>query len=408
MAAASESAPLAAPIVSLLLDNGALLETANQQGQTPLMRACENGNAAAVRVLLQRGANPMAAHSLSKWQALHFAAVHGQAAAVTVLLDSMGPDAASAAANVQLGPEELCRTALHLACTSGSAETVRELLKFGAHPNVVDADGNTPLHLCCDAAAPAAAAAAREARMPIVRLLLDAGASLEARNAMGNTALQLAYCYQKELRDVVALLEAAARQRSAPSESAAAGDSEDAEVEASARDASAFLELPDIEHAIRRGDCAVLRCELGKYDSHNHRPPGLLLPSGSAVAVAPQSWLHFACDVSQLGVVQLLLQYAHFFPVDACEQGESAHRLRWRHCRVGLTAADASRSRRQFAAACSGRRSQPRVARHCGAAAGPRCQCRVTWAPRHDPADGGMRGRQCCHRAATAALRCQS
>ncbi|MDC9825890.1 ankyrin repeat domain-containing protein [Devosia sp. ZB163] len=71
--------------------------------------------------------------------------------------------------------------ALHAACAKRNAAMVEKLLRAGADPNQVQADGFTPLH-----------AAGHHGDGAIAGLLLLAGADSSAKNAKGETAASLA------------------------------------------------------------------------------------------------------------------------------------------------------------------------------------------------------------------------
>jgi len=72
-------------------------------------------------------------------------------------------------------------------------EQVRSLLETGMDMNILDDDGNTPLHIAC-----------LYGRPEIARLLLDAGADTEVHNRWGYTPLDWACLYQET--DIVRLL----------------------------------------------------------------------------------------------------------------------------------------------------------------------------------------------------------
>ncbi|MBL9128599.1 MAG: ankyrin repeat domain-containing protein [Verrucomicrobiales bacterium] len=105
--------------------------------------------------------------------ALHWAALADDAALVGRLIEAgLDPNATNAAG----------ATALHYA--TGNPESVRRLLNAGARPNAVTAAGSMPLHT----------AAPRPGAYRTVRLLLDAGAEVDAArtNYLGYSPLVLA------------------------------------------------------------------------------------------------------------------------------------------------------------------------------------------------------------------------
>lgn len=65
-------------------------------------------------------------------------------------------------------------TALHEAASRGDVAAVRQLLDAGADPNAVGERGCTPLHRALE-----------RQRLQVARMLIAAGASLDARNGDG-------------------------------------------------------------------------------------------------------------------------------------------------------------------------------------------------------------------------------
>ena len=130
-----------ADLVELLLigvegRNGAFIESSNNRGKTALHLAAEGGREAAVRTLLDHGANARAM-SDGGWTALHNASEKGHAGVVKLLLQHKAdPNASTSSGN----------TPLHWAAQNGFEEVVRLLL---AHPGVnrtaKDVDETTPM-----------------------------------------------------------------------------------------------------------------------------------------------------------------------------------------------------------------------------------------------------------------------
>jgi uncharacterized protein len=132
------SGPQVLPIINILLENGADLETQDTDGSTALMKAAFSGHTDIVRVLLERGAD------------------------------------------VKKKSKE-GRTALHFAAKWGDADMVFDLLDKGADVNARDYLGITPLMR-----------AARYSRSDVVSLLLERGASASEKDITGKTAVQFA------------------------------------------------------------------------------------------------------------------------------------------------------------------------------------------------------------------------
>lgn len=134
-----------------------------------LTLAAHGGSVPAVRLLLERGADPDSG-------ALHAAATAGRAEVVTVLL--------AAGASVDRRDPDTGRTPLHAAVAAGpdpgagAAAVVRELLAAGADVNATTSDGASPLDISRVAAARRRAGAADPApgQDPLGDLLVAAGA----------------------------------------------------------------------------------------------------------------------------------------------------------------------------------------------------------------------------------------
>lgn len=73
-------------------------------------------------------------------------------------------------------------TVTHDAAREGFIDSVRVLVDRGADTNIVDEQGNLPLHL-----------AAREGHLEVVQLLIGRTANPQTRNGLGYTARQLAF-----------------------------------------------------------------------------------------------------------------------------------------------------------------------------------------------------------------------
>src|SRR5262245_45261366 len=116
-----------AALVDLLLKAGADPNTAIATGETPLMTCASSGNAAAVRMLLARGASVNVTEPSQHQTAVMWAAAerHGD---VVALLAEAGADLQ---ARTKRG-----FTALHFAAREGDIETVKRLLAAGVDVNI--------------------------------------------------------------------------------------------------------------------------------------------------------------------------------------------------------------------------------------------------------------------------------
>ena len=155
---------------------GAVLAVVLAVAATPvedgLLEAAKRGDAAAVRALLEEGADPDLARG-DGLTALHLAAREGHVEVVDLLVAA----GAATAATTRIGDY----TPLHLAGGAGHAGVVRALLGAGADPAAVtSSSGVTPLHLAAEA----------RGGEDAVRSLLEHGAPVNARErSAGQTPL---------------------------------------------------------------------------------------------------------------------------------------------------------------------------------------------------------------------------
>lgn len=207
-----------------------------RRGCTPLMRAAENGNVDRVRALLKGGADVNAAFPHWGHTALMIAAGEGHLVIVKALL-AAGADPNAVAfghggvpgaawmfamnrcnkdwleitdamlgAGVKLNPKTgIYMSPLAYAIGRNDRVLIDALLKRGADVNLSDEEtGETPLMF-----------AARYSTPEVVRVLLAAGAAVNAKNKEGRTALSIAELDKDNLwRDeIVSLLKWAQTQR---------------------------------------------------------------------------------------------------------------------------------------------------------------------------------------------------
>jgi ankyrin repeat protein len=167
--------------VKLLLDRGAEPDTQQFRGQTALMWAAAEGHAEVVKLLLERGADPALSSTASTrperrppggMTALLFAARQGKLEAARALLDG-GAEIDQAGAD--------STSPLLIAVVNGHYELATMLIERGANPNVADANGRTPLYAAVDlrnvqwSQAPAPELP-QATHLAMITRLLDAGA----------------------------------------------------------------------------------------------------------------------------------------------------------------------------------------------------------------------------------------
>ena len=186
----------------LLIRSGARVSTANREGVTPLQLAAMNGSASMIDRLLKAGADANAALTPSGDTALMMAARTGTPEAITVLLE--------AGANVNAKESWGGTTALMWAASEQHAAAVKLLLDHGAdvnaRSNFVAAangrgfEGRTPAAPKAEQKVEEFASgwltplmfAAREGDLESARLLVRAGANVNAIAGDGKDALGLA------------------------------------------------------------------------------------------------------------------------------------------------------------------------------------------------------------------------
>jgi ankyrin repeat protein len=182
-------------VVKVLLEAKANVELKDNNGQTPLLRAAANRNEAVVKVLLEAKAD---VESKDKWNRtpLWWATTIGDGGIVKLLLESKdnngqtplsraaekGHEAAvkvllEAKANIE-SKDKWSRTPLSWATTIRGGGVVKLLLEANAEIESTDNNGQTPL-----------SRAAEKGHEAIVKVLLEANAEIESKDNNGQTPL---------------------------------------------------------------------------------------------------------------------------------------------------------------------------------------------------------------------------
>jgi hypothetical protein len=173
-------------VVRWLLEKGADVNAAEENGWTALMVASDNGHLPVVKLLVEKGADVNKAKNNGR-TALIFASLWGYLPVVKWLLEK-GADV-NAAADAD-AVKEGGWTALMHASQKGHLRVVKLLLDEKADVNAVDNMGRTALMF-----------ASEKGHLPVVKLLLEKGADVNAvANDDGKTAYQK--CESKSCRNV--------------------------------------------------------------------------------------------------------------------------------------------------------------------------------------------------------------
>ena len=203
------------PLLLLLSLASAGLPASEPHSRLPEL--ARNGDRAAVWRLLQQEGVDVDAAQVDGTTALHWAAYGGDAELAALLLDAGAePDAVNRNGS----------TPLALACANGAAVVVARLLDAGADPHLAPT-GEPPILTCARSGRVAAVRAllargadidavdawrgqtslmwaAAENHVPIMRLLLETGAAVDASSTGGFTALMFAV--RQDARDALRLL----------------------------------------------------------------------------------------------------------------------------------------------------------------------------------------------------------
>jgi ankyrin repeat protein len=174
--------------IKLLLQKGAEVNVVDSAGFTPLNAAANVDNTAVAKLLIEKGANLEAKTSIGQVGPALMGAAHSGNLELTRLLLAHHADfnaiSAESDGNVKNGPVAVGNlTALHFAVANGSAEEVKLLLDAGATVDSRDVRGMTPLMFAVSTDHPNAA---------IVRMLLAKNADASIRSNIGESTVDWA------------------------------------------------------------------------------------------------------------------------------------------------------------------------------------------------------------------------
>jgi ankyrin repeat protein len=220
---AAAATSVSTDVISQLLARGANVNAADRGGVTPLIAAAATGNTAVAKLLLEHGADANAISTDGPTNTALMGAATNSDAELTRLLLARKVDVAAISPNgsgrAKNGVVAFGRvTALHLAAAGRDPEVVRLLLDAGAPIDALDMRGMTPLMF---------AVATDNPEPRIVKLLVDRGAKLTIATPEGETAVEWARKYNNptvlkvlnlEARPVSAMPLAAAHESRTPRE----------------------------------------------------------------------------------------------------------------------------------------------------------------------------------------------
>lgn len=187
-----------ARVALTLLEHGADVGARSKSGFSPLHLAASFCQADVADVLLFAGADPNVRHLDFQVTPLHGAALRGCREIIVKLLGR----------NADVNSRDKAgRTALHYACSQNHVQAAQTLLSHGAKIGAADDKGNTPLHVAAggyvkvldqpktEKVGNATQTTYTQVHLEcedVVKLLLEKGAPVNAKNHAGRTPLAVA------------------------------------------------------------------------------------------------------------------------------------------------------------------------------------------------------------------------
>ena len=178
-------------LVQLLIDGGADINSASENGETPFYISCSRGLTSVVNKMLQYGAKVDGING--KKLPLNVACKNKHMSVVQLLL--------TCGANPNAEEEGVkdcyhCSLPLHIASANDNSELVELLLKHDANIDVADTDGNTALHRAIEHYSPRATASRYSQKVvssnsakSVVDILLENKADVNLLNNSGETPM---------------------------------------------------------------------------------------------------------------------------------------------------------------------------------------------------------------------------
>ena len=159
-------------VLQMMIDCDAQVNTTNKMGHTALMLASGKANIDGINILLKAGADPgIEDANGNTW--LHHSVIGCSIEVLETLID-YGVDLNAT--------NKKCHTALMMACDKGNIDGINVLMKAGADPNIVDADGYNCLHFVV----------LRGCSIDVLQKITEHGADVNAVNKNGVTSLMMA------------------------------------------------------------------------------------------------------------------------------------------------------------------------------------------------------------------------